>query len=129
MDPSAAMALEWMRGAPTSGGSDHDLARRRGGDPASVSRRELADRHNRPSAAHPPRHRSPGIMAKRRAGGARVRSNLKARCLRAVHPGDLGAVSDVARESAVSDGARARLPGYPRSLPAHGRPMATAAGG
>jgi len=33
--------------------SDHDLACRRGGDPASVSRRELADRHDRPSAARP----------------------------------------------------------------------------
>jgi hypothetical protein len=54
---------------------------------------------------------------------------LDDRAVRAVHPGDLRAVSDVARESPVSHGARTRLRGQRGSLPAHGRPLPTAAGG
>ena len=106
-----------------------DLASPRDGDPAPASGRRVADRHHRASTARASRHRAPRVVAERCAGGTRGGSDLQARSVSAVHPGDLRSVSDVAREPAVSDGARARLRRQLASLPAHGRPASTAAGG
>src|SRR6202167_6181311 len=101
----------------------------RGSNPALFPRREMASDHHRPAAQHKSWNGEAGARPSRPATDQSAAAPVADRSLSAVHPPDLGKVSNAGRQQAVRHGARARLPRQPPSLPASHRMPATTSKG
>src|SRR6202795_1482362 len=97
----------------------------RGSNPALFPRREMASDDHRPAAQHKSWNGEAGARPSRSATNRPAATPGADRSLPALHPPDLGKVSNAGRQQAVRNGARARLPRHPPSLPASHRMPAT----
>src|SRR6185312_9933669 len=75
--PATSVEMEriTVRAVHRTGGGG-DLARARGGDPAALPRRALADRHTRPATSCSPRHGAARADAGRYPRGSAVRASI-----------------------------------------------------
>src|ERR1700675_3840467 len=101
----------------------------RGSNPALFPRREMASDHHRPAAQYKSWNGEAGARPSRSATNRPAATPSADRSLPALHPPDLGKVSNAGRQQAVRNGARARLPRQPPSLPASHRMPATTSKG
>src|SRR5271169_394570 len=128
MDASAALAMERIAPVRVHLGSRYDPASPGGGDLAAVSRRRLAHRYAVPATASPPRHGAPRPHAGWHRPAA-PGTALDDRAVRALDPGYLRALPNLARQPPISHGARTRLQRQRGSLPAPDAPVPAVADG